>query len=89
MRSLKKANLPVCRYVVTDSDGNVALMGRAPLNPQGTFEIGLAGRLPSGAYTVLIALYLGGNAMQPDVRRFAIQSANGGIVRMETMPWQD
>lgn len=85
-RSLKKDKLPVCRYVVIDSDGKVVLIGNASLDPEGIFKIALAGELPSGAYTVLGALYLGDNAMQPDVRRLAIETANGGITRVESLP---
>jgi len=62
---------PECRYVVIGADETVRLAGRARLAEDGVFTVTLKDRLEPGSYTVLTALYLNGNAMNPDIRRTA------------------
>lgn len=62
---------PECRYVVIGADETVRLAGRARLAEDGVFIVTLKDRLEPGSYTVLTALYLNGNAMNPDIRRLA------------------
>ncbi len=61
-------DLPVCRYVVVGSDGEVVLSGTAPHAGAGVFAVDLKGRLKPGPYTVLVALYLGDNHVNPEIR---------------------
>jgi hypothetical protein len=57
---------PVCRYVVLDAAGGVAAAGVAAPRGAGGFAIDLA-RLAPGRYTILLALYVGDNAVSPEV----------------------
>lgn len=61
-------DLPVCRYVVVGPDGEVVLAGTAPHAGAGVFAVDLKGRLKPGPYTVLVALYLGDNHVNPEIR---------------------
>ncbi len=65
---LKRQTLE-CRYVVVAADGKVRLAGRGRLLEDRTFAIDLKGRLGPGDYTVIVALYLNGNTMNPEIRR--------------------
>jgi hypothetical protein len=58
-----------CRYVVTGEDGRVALAGRGRLRDDGTFALDLGGKLASGRYTVFVAFYVNGNAVNAEIRR--------------------
>ncbi len=62
------ADLPLCRYVVVGSDGSIASAGSAPLAADGAFRVTLAATLKPGLYTLLVALYLGGNEVNPEVK---------------------
>ncbi len=58
----------VCRYVAVGADGRVAAIGEAA-GPEGNrFTVDLAGLPGPGAHTLLVALYLNGNTVDPDVR---------------------
>lgn len=58
-------DLPVCRYVVVDSAGDILSAGTAPYS--GAFSIALKDFEP-GLYTILVALYLGENSVNPEVK---------------------
>ena len=73
---LRRADILVCDYVVVDSDGKVVLSGRGRLQHDATFAVDLAGKLMPGRYTVMIALYLNGNTMNPDIRRISYRVRN-------------
>ncbi len=73
---LRRADILVCDYVVVDPDGKVVLSGRGRLQDDATFAVNLEGRLMPGRYTVMIALYLNGNTMNPDIRRISYRVRN-------------
>jgi hypothetical protein len=72
MASADKRLVPECRYVVVGANGSVVLAGQGQAQKDGTFAVDLRGRLPSGRYTVLAALYLGGNAVNAEIRRIPL-----------------
>ncbi len=74
---------PVCRYVVIDGAGVIVLSGEASPAADGTFAVALADRLAPGAHTLLIALYVDGNTLNAEIKRLAIESANGALTRVE------
>jgi len=61
---------PVCRYAVVSPEGSVVRAGSAQFADDGTFSVALAGLTP-GQYTVLTAVYLNGNRVNPDVKAVA------------------
>lgn len=61
----------VCRYVVLAADGTVASSGHGRLEKDKTFVVDLKNKLPLGAYTIVAALYVNGNSMNPDIMRIA------------------
>ena len=61
----------VCRYVVLAAGGTVALSGDGRLEKDKTFVVDLKDKLPPGAYTIVAALYVNGNTMNPDITRIA------------------
>jgi hypothetical protein len=58
---------PVCSYVVLRPDGVVLMAGAALDGADGTFTVDLKGLKP-GRYTVVAAIYLSGNQVNPDVK---------------------
>ncbi|MFQ5830791.1 MAG: hypothetical protein ACE5JD_16790 [Candidatus Methylomirabilia bacterium] len=66
---LRPREVPVCRYVVVGSDGAVLMTGLARFGEDKVFVVDLEDRLEPGSYTVLTALYLNGNYMNPDIKR--------------------
>ncbi|WP_264716420.1 hypothetical protein [Limobrevibacterium gyesilva] len=67
----------VCRYLVLAADGRVALAGTGDLATDASFRLGLKGRLAPGDYTVQTAVYVGGNAMNPEIARIPFRVADG------------
>jgi hypothetical protein len=59
---------PVCRYLVLGRDSEVVLAGEGRLEA-GSFHLDLTGRLAPGDYSVEAAVYVGGNAMNPEIAR--------------------
>jgi hypothetical protein len=59
---------PLCRYLVVARDSEVVLAGEGRLE-EGSFHLDLAGRLAPGDYSVEAAVYVGGNAMNPEIAR--------------------
>ncbi len=62
------ADLPLCRYVAVASDGSVAAAGRAPFEADGAFRLDLKRTLKPGTYTLLLALSVAGNDVNPEVK---------------------
>jgi hypothetical protein len=68
---LKRA-APECRYVVVDSNGQVAAAGAAPLGAEADFRVDLAERLAPGRYTLSALIAVNGNVMNADLHRMQI-----------------
>ncbi|MFQ6023521.1 MAG: hypothetical protein ACE5NW_12445, partial [Acidiferrobacterales bacterium] len=66
-----RTETPVCHYLVVASDGKVVLTGRGRLQDDATFAVDLNGKLSPGVYTIMTALFLGGNTMNPDIKRIS------------------
>jgi hypothetical protein len=62
-----RPEIPTCRYVVIGAGGEVAAAGTSTDAPGGKIVVRLAGRLKPGAYTVVLALALGDNWVNPEV----------------------
>jgi hypothetical protein len=58
----------LCRYLVLAPTGEVVLAGEGRLEA-GSFHLDLAGRLGPGDYSVAAAVFVGGNAMNPEIAR--------------------
>ena len=61
-------DLPLCRYLVVGQDGSVLTAGTASYGKDGAFGVDLKGKLKPGRYTILVALSLGGNEINPEVK---------------------
>jgi hypothetical protein len=59
---------PAVKYVVLAPQGEVLIVGTAPYAGDGIFTIELQGKVPPGRYSVLTAIYVNDNAVEPDVR---------------------
>jgi hypothetical protein len=68
---VRKPGKLICRYVVVNADGKVSLAGYGRLEEDGTFAIDLNGKLKPGSYTIMTALYLVGNTMNPGVKQIS------------------
>jgi hypothetical protein len=62
---------PECRYLVTDADRRVVLVGVAVLDAEASFRIGLGDRLPPGDYTLTLLMSVNGNMTGPGINRIA------------------
>ncbi len=69
-------DIPLCRYVVVGQEGNVVGAGTAAYGDGGIFSADFRGKLKPGLYTILVALYLGENYVNPEVKM--IQHRVGG-----------
>ena len=54
--------------MVVGQDGSVVTAGTASYGSGGSFSVDLKGSAKPGLYTILLALYLGGNDVNPDVK---------------------
>ena len=61
------SDIPGCRYVVVSPDGTVATAGVSDERQGNRFIVDLKGRLKPGTYTVLVALALGDNEVDPEI----------------------
>ncbi len=68
---------PVCRYVAVGPDGEVSSVGTATYDDTGVFSVDLRGKLKPGLYTVLVALYLGENYVNPEVKAVTYRLESG------------
>ncbi|MCL4766026.1 MAG: hypothetical protein KJZ80_07335 [Hyphomicrobiaceae bacterium] len=72
---LKRA-APECRYVVTNMDGRVALVGVAPLESDAQFRIDLTDRLRPGQYVISALVAVNGNVMNAEVHRIPFAASS-------------
>lgn len=64
---LSRPDVLVCQYMVVSAAGEVVKTGMVKPGKDGVFVVEFKGELPTGLYTILIALYLNENSMNPDV----------------------
>jgi hypothetical protein len=62
-----KADIPVCRFVALGPDGEVARAGASREMQAGRLVVPLAGLPKPGPYTVLLALYVSDNTVNPQI----------------------
>ncbi len=60
--------LPVCSYLVVSTTGDVVNAGTARFGDPGVFIVEFKGKLKPGLYSIITALYLGGNYVNPEVK---------------------
>jgi hypothetical protein len=73
-----QSDVPVCRYVVVSPDGSVAAAGLSRETSGNRLVVNLKDRLKPGSYTVLVALALGDNEVEPEIATtpYRVESAN-------------
>jgi hypothetical protein len=59
---------PQCRYVIVAPSGKVVRAGGGSVGGDGRYRVSLAGLPGQGAYKIMIALYVGGNSVNPEVK---------------------
>jgi hypothetical protein len=62
-----RRDIPVCRYVVIAADGHVAAVGASQEPTGGVYRLDLGRQLGPGSYTVLVALAVRDNYVNPEV----------------------
>jgi hypothetical protein len=65
--------VPVCRYVVLAPDGKVVRAGAVDPTPAGLFSVSLEGLPRPGRHTVVLALPVGGNRVNLDIRTVRVE----------------
>ena len=60
--------LPVSRYLVVSQAGDVSQAGTARYGDAGVFTVDFRGKLKPGVYSIITAMYLGGNYVNPEVK---------------------
>jgi hypothetical protein len=72
--ALLQRSAPECRWLITDSEGRVALAGTTPLGSDGRFQIDLKDRLSpaSGGYTLAALIAVNGNTMNAEIHRMPL-----------------
>ena len=65
--------LPLCRYIVVQADGAVAHTGMARYTGDSMFVVELQGKLKPGLYTILVALYVYENYVNPEIKMLPYQ----------------
>jgi len=60
--------LPVSRYLVISQAGDVSQAGTARYGDAGIFTVDFRGKLKPGVYSIITAMYLGGNYVNPEVK---------------------
>ncbi|HEV8673485.1 MAG TPA: hypothetical protein VGX21_05515 [Methylomirabilota bacterium] len=66
---------PECRYVVVAADGRVTGAGTVPYAGNGLYTLDLGGAGAAGPGTVAVALFVGGNYVDPEARLLALPLA--------------
>jgi hypothetical protein len=61
-------NQPQCRYVIVAPNGEVARAGAASFGSDGRYVLPLTALRGPGVYTIMVALYEGGNDVNPEVK---------------------
>ena len=72
---------PECRYVIVRPDGKVVRAGIARSRNTGEFVLDLKDLAPPGLYTVLVALYVGGNSVNAEVKVIEHRAAGMPVTR--------
>lgn len=70
--------LVVSRYLLIDPDGTVLDVDKMQWRDDGRFAIDLPKRLPPGQYTVVLTVFLDGNAMLPSAKVLRIRVGDAG-----------
>jgi hypothetical protein len=76
---------PQCRYMIVGPGGNVVRVGTGNFGNSGEFVLDLKALKGPGMYTVLTALYIGGNSVNPEVRVIEHRVA-GGLASPQHVP---
>ena len=69
-RDIDDRERPECRYVIVGPDGKVVRTGAEPFDKSGRFVLDLKELPAPGRYSVLTALYVGGNSVNPEIKVF-------------------
>lgn len=72
---------PECRYVIVAPHGTVVRAGTASFGNRGQFVLDLKDLATPGLYTVVVALYVGGNRVNPEVKVIEHRAASTFIPR--------
>jgi hypothetical protein len=64
---------PVVKYIVLSAQGDLLKAGSGYYAGDGIFAVELPGKMQLGRYTVLTAVYLNDNDIEPDVRLIPYQ----------------
>lgn len=75
--AVRKKDVILCRYLVIGADGQVLLTGLGHLQENGTFAIDLKDKLAPGVYSIITALYVNGNTMNPDIKQIRYRVPGG------------
>ena len=65
--------LVVSRYLLIDAAGKVLKLDKMHWREDGDFTIDLPQQLPPGDYTVILGVFLDGNAIEPSTRTLHIR----------------
>ena len=68
-----KRSAPEFRYIVRDDAGHVVLAGQIPIAADKSFELDLR-NIPAGSFTLSAQIIVNGNAMNAEIRNFAIEA---------------
>jgi len=77
---------PQCRYVIVGPGGNIVREGSAAPSESGQFAIDLQHLGGSGLYTVAVAIFVGGNTVNPEVRLIEHRVPRTGTRRIRSRP---
>jgi len=80
---------PACRYVIIGPGGNVVRAGLAVFRKDGRFVVDLKDLTTPGLYTVAAALFIGGNAVNAEVRVVEHRVAGAVAPRRGVRPQRD
>jgi len=69
-RDMDERERPECHYVIVGPDGKVVRTGVQPLDKNARFVVDLGKLRAPGRYTVMTALYVRGNSVNPEIKVF-------------------
>ena len=78
-----------CRYVIVGPGGNVLRAGAAIFRKDGRFVVHLNNLTAPGLYTVAAALFVGGNALNPEIKVIEHRVATAFAPRRSVRPQHD
>jgi hypothetical protein len=73
----REEEVPLCRYIVVQADGEVAHTGTARYTGDSVFVVELQGKLKPGRYVILVALYVRENYVNPEIKMIPYQVDEG------------